>query len=37
MLIMLKKARRLRDRKRCTRKNAKHQAKNRVRHQRLAQ
>jgi len=33
---MLKKAHKVRDRKRCARKNAKHQAKNRVRHQRLA-
>ena len=36
MLIMLKKSRRLRDRKRCVRKNAKHQAKNRGRRLRIA-
>lgn len=36
MLVMLKKARKVRDRKRCTRKNAKHRAKNKIRHQRLA-
>jgi hypothetical protein len=36
MLIQLKKSRRVRDRSRCKRKNAKHKAKNKVRHQRLA-
>ncbi|GEM_PF-3379071 len=36
MLILLKKARRQRDRKRCARKNAKHKAKNKGRHLRLA-
>jgi hypothetical protein len=36
MLVMLRKARKQRDRKRCARKNAKHQAKNRKRRLRLA-
>ncbi len=35
MLIMLRKAKKTRDRSRCKRKNAKHRAKNRVRHARL--
>lgn len=35
MLIFLKKAKKFRDRTRCARKNAKHQAKNRTRRLRL--
>lgn len=35
MLIMLRKAKKVRDRSRCSRKNAKHKAKNRRRHARL--
>ena len=36
MLIPLRKSKKIRDRSRCRRKNAKHRAKNRGRRQRLA-
>jgi hypothetical protein len=35
MMLFLRKAKKYRDRKRCSRKNAKHQAKNRVRRARV--